>query len=551
MLIRLLENYLISTFNRARDRREQQEQLAPAPPAPPPVLPADYTILGHVIPEPEEVPGSHVTAQNSGDGLVALSPATRLRHLYILGATGTGKTNLLLRLIESDIANGRAFSVIDLRGDLVDRILLRLASAAPPETWRERLLLLDLRRSEYAVGFNPLAGGGEVYSRALHVLSVLKTQADSWGVQLEETLRNCLLALAETGWTLLEVEPLLTNTAFRAHVMRGVSDARVRSFFDRYGQLSPANQTTWALAALNKITPLLSIPTLRLLLGQRQALSLEALLEQQPGMVVLVSLAVDRLHDAARLTGGLLVSSFQTAIMSRVDMPEDRRVPLNLYIDEFESMASDRFEAIVAEGRRFGLGLTLSHQNVSQLDTKLRHVLRNNVHTQVYFQTGALDAADLSREIGGGRSGDEVREILMSQGVGQAFLVRRGQRSVRLQVLHSPDPRVPRERVEAVRLAALSSFAHPRAEVEAELAEREKCYAPAASTSDAGAGDPGGAPEAKPTYEIRHSKTADFKPAAPSPAPPAAPDTRLAPKHAPARPARPPKPGKKGGGDAA
>ena len=531
MLIRLLENYLISTFNRARDRREEQ---APARPAPPPVLPADYTILGHVIPEPQEVPGSQAPAQNPDSGVVALSPEARLRHLYILGATGTGKTNLLLRLIESDIANGRAFCVIDLRGDLVDRIMLRLAAAAPPESWRERLLLLDLRRGEHAVGFNPLAGEGEVYARALHVLSVLKVQSDSWGVQLEETLRNCLLALAETGWTLLEVEPLLTSVSFRAEVMRGVTDARVRSFFDRYGQLSQANQTTWALAVLNKITPLLSIPSLRLLLGQRQALSLEALLERQPGMVVLVSLAVDRLHDAARLTGGLLVSSFQTAIMSRVDVPENQRVPLHLYIDEFESMASDRFEAIVAEGRRFGLGLTLSHQNVSQLDTKLRHVLRNNVHTQVYFQTGALDASELSREISGGRSGDEVRQILMSQGVGQAYLVRRGQSSARLQVQHSPDPRVPEARVEAVRQAAMSAYARPRAEVEAELAERERRFGAPASTSGA-SGER--ASEVPPIYEIRHSKTATFEPA------PQAPEAKPAPKHAPARPARPRKPG--------
>ena len=534
MLIRLLENFLISTFNRRLDRRQEQ---APAPPAPPPVLPADYTILGHIISEPEEGAGSQAPTQNPDGEVVALSPEVRRRHLYILGATGTGKTNLLLRLIESDIANGRAFCVIDLRGDLVDRIMLRLAAAAPPESWRERLFLLDLRRGEHAVGFNPLAGEGEVYARALHVLSVLKAQSDSWGVQLEETLRNCLLALAETGWTLLEVEPLLTSAPFRAEVLRGVSDARVRSFFDRYGHLSPANQTTWALAVLNKITPLLSIPSLRLLFGQRQGFSLETLLERQPGMVVLVSLAVDRLHDAARLTGGLLVSSFQTAIMSRVDVPENRRVPLNLYIDEFESMASDRFEAIVAEGRRFGLGLTLSHQNVSQLDTKLRHVLRNNVHTQVYFQTGALDAAELSREIGGGRSGDEVRQILMSQGVGQAYLVRRGQSSARMQVLHSPDPRVPEERVEAVRQAALSSYARPRAEVEAELAERERRFGPPASTS-ASSGDD--VPEARPTYEIRHSKTATFEPE--PPASDAAPSARPRPKHAPARPPRSQKP---------
>ena len=492
MLTRIVENLLMGAFNRAQDRREIQ----PPPPEPGPeaVPPADYAVLGHLIP----------TDGSSKREPVALSPEARRRHLYMLGATGTGKTNLLLRLIESDIQNGQAFCVIDLRGDLVDRVLLRLAATAPPEVWRERLLLLDLRNTQHVVGFNPLAEEGETHSRALHLLSVLKHQSDSWGVQLDETLRNCLLALAETKWSLLEIEPLLTNATFRAQVMAHVSDSRVRSFFGRYDALSTSNQATWSLAVLNKITPLLSIPALRLMFGQRQTFSFRTLLDQQPGMIVLVSLAVDQLHEAARLTGGLLVSSFQTAIMSRVDQPEAKRVPVNLYIDEFESMASDRFEAIVAEGRRFGLGLTLSHQNINQLSSNLRHVLRNNVHTQIYFQTGALDAADLAKEISGEQSSDEVRATLMSQSVGQAYLVRRGQQSARLQVLHSPDPRVGQERVLEMREASYATYARPKSEVEAELSERESGYSSASIVTS----------NAAPTYEIRHTKSATFKPEA-------------------------------------
>ncbi len=507
MLIRFIEHFLISKLNRARARRESKGER-PVPPSV--VVPPEYTVLGHMLPPLETTTPDHVEARLSDSGVVALSPEARMRHLYILGATGTGKTNLLLRLIESDIQNQRAFCVIDLRGDLVDRILLRLAAAAPPATWRERLLLMDLREGDNVVGFNPLVGEGDVYSRALHLLSVLKYQSDSWGVQLEETLRNCLLALAETQWSLLEIEPLLTNAAFRAEVMRKVSDARVRSFFERFSKLSEANQTTWTLAVLNKVTPLLTIPALRLVFGQRQSVSFRQLFDRQPGMIVLVSLAVDRLHEAARLAGGLVVSNFQTAIMSRADQPESERVPTHFYIDEFESMASDRFEAIIAEGRRFGLGLTLSHQNISQLSPNLRHALRNNVHTQVYFQTGALDAAELAKEIGGGKGSDEVRAALMSQGVGQAYLVRRGQPSARIQVLHCPDPRVARERVQAVRAASEAIYARPRAEVERELAERERYFsAPGAGPPSA----PGEAPEPPPaTYEIRHSRTASFGP---------------------------------------
>ena len=361
---------------------------------------------------------------------------------------------------------------------------------------------MDLRDANHVVGFNPLLGETDVYSRALHLLSVLKYQSDSWGVQLEETLRNCLLALAETGWSLLEIEPLLTNASFRAATLEHVSDSRVRSFFERFEALSPANKTTWTLAVLNKITPLLSVPSMRLTFGQQQSFSFRQLMDNEPGMIVLISLAVDRLHDAARLAGGLLVSGFQSAIMSRADVPEAERVPAHLYVDEFECMASDKFESIVAEGRRFGLGLTLSHQNISQLSTGLRNVLRNNVHTQIYFQTGALDAAELVKEIGGGDN-ETVRSTLISQGVGQAYLVRRGQPSVRVQASHCPDPRVNAAKVAAVRAASLATYARPRSEVEAEIAERERAYsAPAPS------------PSAAPVYEIRHSKAATFKPGA-------------------------------------
>lgn len=513
MLTRLIDHFLISALNRAFAR--PQSVAVPAAP------PVDHALIGHLLNDDNE----QVTAQT-----VSLSVEARRRHVYVLGATGTGKTNLLLRLIESDIASGRSLCVVDLRGDLIDRVLLRLAAARPPEHWADHLLLLDLRDQSHAVGFNPLAGDGDIYNRALHVLAVVKAQSDSWGVQLEETLRNCLLALASTGWTLLEIEPLLTHCAFRVQVMNQVEDSRVRSFFERYDRLSPAQQTTWSGAVLNKVSPLISLPTLRRVFGQRRALPLRRALDETPGQVILVSLAVDRLHEAARLAGGLFVSSFQNAIMTRVDRPEAARVPVNLYVDEFETMASHRFESIVAEGRRFGLGLTLSHQNNNQLGTDLRHVLRNNVHTQFYFQTGALDAAELAREIGGSETRDHVRSMLIGQGVGQTFLIRRGQPTIRIQVLPCPDPKVSSEQVQAVRQAARDRYARPVAEIDRELREREAHWNLKTSSSrpnpdrSQSSVDASAPPEAQaddapstptttpPNYEIRHEKLGHFGP---------------------------------------
>ena len=523
-MLRLIEHTLIGAFNRALDRRKAATATA--------VVSDDLMAIGHTLPLLSGVgPSSQASApllqnQPFRSEPVALSVEARRRHVYVLGATGTGKTNLLLRLIESDIAASRSLCVVDLRGDLIDRVLLRLAAARPPEYWADHLLMLDLRDNHYAVGFNPLAGAGDVYNRALHVLAVVKAQSESWGVQLEETLRNSLLALASSGWTLLEIEPLLTNRAFRSQIVAQVEDSRVRTFFERYDKLSPAQQTTWALAVLNKVNPLISLPTLRRVFGQRQALPLRLLLDEVPGQVILVSLAVDRLHEAARLAGGLFVSSFQNAIMARADQPELSRLPVNLYVDEFETMASDRFESIVAEGRRFGLGLTLSHQNNNQLDTDLRHVLRNNVHTQFYFQTGALDASELAREIGGSETRETVRSTLIGQGVGQTFLIRRGQPTVRVQVLPCPDPRIKREQVEVSKSAAHERYARPVADIDHELREREVPWnatplaRPNPGKSQSGAEGTTTPPETPtdeapatasyPTYEIRHEKLGHF-----------------------------------------
>lgn len=403
---------------------------------------------------------------------VTLSPASRLKHLYIVGATGSGKTNLDLLLIDSDIRNRRTTVVVDLRGDLVDRVLRRLAGTLPPAGIAARLVLLDLRDGRHVTPFNPLGGSGESFSRALYVLSVLRLEADSWGVQLEETLRNCLLALAEAEWTLLEVEPLLSNAAFRASVLESVTDPYVRGFFRRYGELSAEKQQGWRLPVLNKVTPLLSIPALRRLFGLRATLPLAEILNGPPGAILLIALGVDRLHEAAHLAGGLIVSAIQSAVMARVDTPEAARKPVMLYVDEFEQMATDRFAQIVAEGRRFGLGLTLSHQNLAQVPSSLREVIRNNVQTQVLFQTGALDAAELAREVISPHAAEEVRGALMRLQVGEAYVVPRGRESMRVKVPLTSDPPVAAARLAAARAAGYRRFAVPTESADAELAAR-------------------------------------------------------------------------------
>lgn len=375
---------------------------------------------------------------------LVITPEQRARHLYVLGATGSGKTNLILQLLAQDLAEHRSVAVIDLRGDLVDRVLARLA-AADPQVSSDRVRLLDLRDSERIIGFNPLSGGGDPHSRAYLVLDALKAHAGSWGVQLEETLRNALVALTEANLNLLDLEPLLTDAAFRNGVLLKTSDPSVLAFFDRYGALSKERQQAWFLPVLNKVTPLLGVPRLRLLFGASPSLDLKQAINTE-GTILLVALAVDRLHSAARLVGSLIVGGLETAVMSRVDLPERARIPVNLYVDEFESMATEAFSSIVAEGRRFGLSLTLSHQNLSQIPTNLRQVIRNNVQTQIFFQTGSIDARELRHELSLGEDEDVVKE-LQSLPVGHAYLQKRPDEAVLVRFERTREPTVSKRAI--------------------------------------------------------------------------------------------------------
>ena len=486
-----------SLFNRARRKIGQKRRSAAPEPVPP-----GHLLIGETLPD-IAADEDEIEADIHVPEAVSISPGSRLKHIYAVGSTGSGKTNLALRLIESDIENRRALCVLDLRGDLVDRVLMRLAAAGSPDEWRERLLLIDLRRDDFSVGFNPLVGDGDTHDRALMLLEILGEQAESWGVQLAETLRNALLALAETGWSLLEVEPLLTNAAFRAEVLLQVADPHVKAFFAHFEALSEQNKTAWTLPVLNKVTPLLAAPQLRRMFGQKSAPSFRNLIDGRSDIVILVALGADRLHGAAETAGAVFVRAFQNAILSRVDQMEHERVPTHLYLDEFQTMASTAFESIVAEGRRFGLGLYLSHQNAQQLPKKLRGVLRNNVGSQFFFQTGAGDAKELAKEVTTDAPSKKVKAALIAQEVGQAFLVRRGQPTVRVQTIPYDEPCFSSAAVSAIRAASFATYARPCAEIDQELLEREEHLRQL---------DNKPVTSAPPTYEIRHAKTSNFKP---------------------------------------
>lgn len=338
--------------------------------------------------------------------LVSVSPKELATHALVLGATGSGKTVLLLHLIAQDLERGHSVCLLDLRGDLVNAVIELCARDIDPS----RLRIIDLREKVRPFGFNPLHGSGEPYFRSLSVLEAVANEAESWGVQLAESLRNALMLLAETGAALTDLEKLFYGRSLRQQLLDRCTTDTVVAFWNRYDELSNERQATFAMPVLNKVSLLLATPTLRRILGHPEPIDLGDHLNT-PGSVTLVSLAVDELHGSARMMGNIILSSICREVFARVETAESQRNPIRLYVDEFENFGMKDFESILAEGRRFKLSAVLAHQTLAQLSPRMRSMILGNVGVKFVFRCGREDSLNMSRDIFGDPKGYDLTDL--------------------------------------------------------------------------------------------------------------------------------------------
>lgn len=317
-----------------------------------------------------------------------LSP-DRLRHLYIIGKTGTGKSTLLSHCIAQDLAAGAGLAVLDPHGDLVDAAL-----QATPRWRTNEVCLIDPSDTALPVSFNVFRRGRSPAPDpalvAAAILSVFKKQwGDSWGPRLEHVLRNGLLAVAEDPrGSLMLLYRFLTDPSFREKRAERIRDPVVAAFWRReFPSYKAALQAEALAPVLNKLGAFVGNPLVRRLIGQtRSRLDVGALLES--GGVLLARLSTGRIgEDAAHLLGGLLLSSLQLAAMSRTN-----RRPFYLYVDEFQNFVTDSLGTMLAEARKFGLGLILAHQYLGQLPVSLQGAVLGNAGSLLTFRLGPADA---------------------------------------------------------------------------------------------------------------------------------------------------------------
>lgn len=338
------------------------------------------------------------------DRPLALRQADRLKHVWLLGPTGTGKSTLIANMAIQDARAGYGLVVVDPKTDLCDDILARL-----PDNRLDDVMVLNPAGTDQPIGFNILQAAHDEHSRELVVDNVVRIFAEVWkasfGPRTTDVLRNTLLTLTATraadgsAFTLAEAAPLLENPTFRRFVTtQPAVPESVRTFWQTYETMSAGQRAQTIGPSLNKLRALTTRTSLRLILGQSEGLDVGDVFTKR--RILLVSLNKGVVGgETAALLGSLLVASLWNAALKRAAIAPAARRPVWAYLDEFQDVlriSSDIADAL-SQARALGLGLVLAHQYLGQLPPALQTAVISTVRSSVTFQLDRDDAKSLEQ----------------------------------------------------------------------------------------------------------------------------------------------------------
>jgi hypothetical protein len=340
---------------------------------------------------------------------VFIGEADRRQHTYVVGQTGTGKTSLLKTMILSDIAAGKGLAVIDPHGDLYREIRAQI----PRSRWDD-VVLLDPTDTDFPVGLNLLEfqDKDDRHFIAREMRAIMERlmedqyqhKAVEWAgpVFYQHMQMNMLLAMSniDDPGTLLEFYEIYQQ---RYYWKRWLPLQWKDSTLERWVQTTLASidytkrpsdqQATWGEYLSSKFEDFVFDPKLRTIFGQkRSTINLRTIMDE--GKILLVNLAKGELAEPnARFLGMVLMAKIQAAAMGRAKRPMSERRMFYLYVDEFQSLATENFILMLSEARKFGLGLVLANQFFSQIkDKRIMESIVGNVGTTVCFRLGREDA---------------------------------------------------------------------------------------------------------------------------------------------------------------
>lgn len=415
---------------------------------------------------------------NSFQGLekkIYLAPEDRLRHLYVIGQTGTGKSTLLKNMIIDDIKRGEGVSFIDPHGSDVLDIMSKI-----PKERIDDVIYFDPASMERPMALNMLEYDPRYPEQKTFVVNELFSifqklyggVPESMGPMFEQYFRNATMLVIEdpeTGSTLLDVSRVMSNKEFRDLKLSRCKNPIVVQFWREVaekagGEASLANIVPYITS---KFDVFLANDIMRPIIAQeKSSFNFREIMDGKK--ILLVNLSKGRLGDInANLIGLILVGKILMAALSRVDSVGQSLPPFYLYIDEFQNITTDSIATILSEARKYKLSLTIAHQFIAQLQEEIRDAVFGNVGNLAAFRVGQDDAEYLEKQFAPVFSAQDIAGIDNFNAFIKILL--HGKPTEPFDIRLMPRESGDMSQVEAIKQLSALKYGRDKAEVEATI----------------------------------------------------------------------------------
>ena len=342
---------------------------------------------------------------------------TRFEHHHIIAGSGHGKTQTLQYLIANDldaVERGEAsIVVLDSQGDLI-KAISQLKVFAPGEPLHDRICIIDPTDVEYPVSLNLFDVGIE---RLNHYPMLERERLTNSILELYDFVLGSLLAAEMTQkqnvifryvtrlmlhipdatiHTLRELMEPGSEKTFAPHIAKLSGTAK--QFFETEFSSREFNDTKKQV--LRRLWGILENQTFERMFSHPRS-KLDLFAEMNAGKVILINTAKDLLKESGtEIFGRFFIAMIAQAAQERAVLPEAKRLPTFVYIDEAADYFDRNIGLILSQARKFNVGMVLAHQYLGQLDPKLQEAFGAN--TAIKFAGGVSnkDARALAPMLG-------------------------------------------------------------------------------------------------------------------------------------------------------
>lgn len=335
---------------------------------------------------------------------VWMKKVDRSRHMYLIGKSGSGKSETIAKYAVQDIVAGHGVAVVDPHGDLIQQILGNI-----PKERIDDVIVFSPSDLDRPIGLNML----EVKDESMKDFAVQEMIAifyklfppEMIGPMFEHHMRNAMLTLMsdpEQPGSIIEIPRMFSDAEFQKKWRAKVTDPVVMSYWvNEVDKTSDFHKSEMLGYLISKVGRFVENEMMRNIIGQqRNSFDFREIMDKKK--ILLVNLSKGKTGDVnAELLGLIIVSKLQMAALGRADMPEEDRHDFYLYIDEFQNFITDSIATILSEARKYRLNLIIAHQYIGQLvknnDTKIKDAVFGNVGTMFTARIGPEDVDILEK----------------------------------------------------------------------------------------------------------------------------------------------------------